>query len=56
MRIHVALVFAPAQIQETMANYLCIGFVPGGTVSESTVSKTKLSEFFGPHRVLGREH
>ena len=25
------------------------------TVSESTVSNTKLSEFFGPHRVLGRE-
>ena len=30
--IHVAPVFAPAQIQEKfLANYLCIGFVPGGT-------------------------
>ena len=25
------------------------------TVSESTASNTKLSEFFGPHRVLERE-
>ena len=25
------------------------------TVSESTVSSTELSEFFGPHRVPGRE-
>ena len=25
------------------------------TVSESTVSNTELSEFFGPHRVPGRE-
>ena len=32
MQIHVALVFAPARIQEkiVLANYLCIGFVPGG--------------------------
>ena len=25
------------------------------TVSESTVSSTELSEFFGPHRVTGSE-
>ena len=32
-RIHVAPVFAPARIQEIfLGNYLCIGFVPGGTL------------------------
>ena len=31
VRIHVAPEFAPARIQEKfLANYLCIGFVPGG--------------------------
>ena len=33
VRIHVAPVFARVRIQEKfLANYLCIGFVPGGTV------------------------
>ena len=50
VRIHAALVFAPGRIQEKyVANYLCIGFALGGTVSN-----TELSESFGPHRIAGR--
>ena len=33
---------------------MCVGNGPN-TVSESTVSRTELSEFFGPRRVPGRE-
>ena len=35
VQIHVAPVFVPARIQEKfLANYLCIGFVPRGTIFE----------------------
>ena len=35
-------------------NLLCVGNGVN-TVSESTVSNTEVSEFFGPHRAPGRE-
>ena len=39
MRTHAAPVFAPARTQEkTLANYLCIGFVPGGTIGPKFVN------------------
>ena len=37
-----------------LVNRVFVGNGPN-TVSESTVSNTELSEFFGPHRVPGRE-
>ena len=47
------------ELEEKLANYgekkpTILGDGPN-TVSEGTVSNTELSEFFCPHRVLGRE-
>ena len=47
LRIHAAHVFAPGWIQEIfLANYLCIGFVPGGIVHRVSL-KTPTRVFRG---------
>ena len=45
---------SPTAVQKVGEESRRIGDGPN-TVSESTVQNTELSEFFGPHRVPGRE-
>ena len=53
----VYIVLTPAQLQSRATVYRPLVLFGNGpnTVSESTISNTELGEFFGPHRIPGRE-